>query len=62
MKVILLLLLLTPILTIGQNSQLSMFNNLVDKKWKAEGTWGKGFCHFIYFSANETVHTRIFLH
>ena len=34
--------LLIPILTIGQNTSLSMFDNLVGKTWKAEGSWRNG--------------------
>ena len=42
MKIITLLFLLIPMITFSQNSQLSIFNNLAGKKWKAEGTWGNG--------------------
>ena len=37
-----LIILLIPILTFGQNTKLSMFDNLVGKTWKAEGLWGNG--------------------
>lgn len=39
---ILILLLFIPSLTFGQNSELSIFNNLAGKTWKAEGHWGNG--------------------
>jgi len=42
MKAVVLLLLLIPMTIFSQNSELSMFDNLVDKKWKAEGTWENG--------------------
>ena len=29
-------------MTYGQKSQLSIFDNLVAKTWKAEGKWGDG--------------------
>jgi len=41
MKTIILILLM-PILTFGQNSELSIFDNLVTKTWQAEGNWGDG--------------------
>ncbi|WP_062060145.1 hypothetical protein [Aquimarina longa] len=39
---VLLVLFWIPILTIGQSSALSIFDNLIDKTWKAEGNWGDG--------------------
>lgn len=36
------ILLFFPFMVIGQNSQLSMFHNLVNKTWKAEGNWSDG--------------------
>lgn len=37
-----LMMLLIPILTLGQSTELSMFDNLIGKTWKAEGNWGDG--------------------
>lgn len=37
-----LFILLLPIFSNGQDAELSMFDKLVDKTWKAEGTWGDG--------------------
>ena len=34
--------LLISIMTYGQESQLSIFDNLVGKTWKAEGNWANG--------------------
>ncbi len=31
-----------PIVTMAQNTELSIFENLVGKTWKAEGKWGDG--------------------
>lgn len=43
MKIKLLLLtLFISITTFGQKSELSIFDNLVSKTWKAEGEWGNG--------------------
>ena len=36
------IILLIPIFTIGQSTDLSMFDNLIGKTWKAEGNWGDG--------------------
>ncbi|MCK0191412.1 hypothetical protein [Arenibacter sp. F20364] len=36
------LMLLIPILTLGQHPELAIFDNLVAKIWKAEGNWGDG--------------------
>lgn len=33
---------LLPVLAGAQHSALSLFDNLVSKTWKAEGTWGDG--------------------
>ena len=33
---------LIPVCSIGQNQALSIFDNIVDKTWKAEGNWGNG--------------------
>lgn len=33
---------LFSVLTFGQNNNLSMFNNLIGKTWKAEGKWNNG--------------------
>lgn len=41
-NIALLLILLIPIMAFGQNSRLSIFDNLVAKTWKAEGNWGDG--------------------
>ena len=41
MKTIILILLM-PIMAFGQSSELSIFDNLVTKTWKAEGNWGDG--------------------
>lgn len=41
-KNIIFVLLFIPVMTFSQNSQLSIFNNLVSKTWKAEGNWGDG--------------------
>lgn len=37
-----LLILLIPIGTFAQNSELAIFDNLVAKIWKAGGSWGDG--------------------
>ncbi|WP_282056710.1 hypothetical protein [Maribacter luteus] len=39
---ILIFILLISTVTYAQKSNLSMFNNLVGKSWKASGTWGDG--------------------
>ncbi|WP_411028817.1 hypothetical protein [Spongiimicrobium sp. 3-5] len=39
---ILLLILWIPLVTCAQNTDLSIFDNLVTKTWKAEGNWGDG--------------------
>lgn len=39
---ILIFILLTPLWIYSQNSELSIFDNLVSKIWKAEGNWGDG--------------------
>ncbi len=39
---ILLIALLVACLSFGQDAPLSMFDNLVNKTWKAEGSWGDG--------------------
>lgn len=36
------ILLFIPLVALSQNSQLSMFDNLIDKTWKAVGKWGDG--------------------
>ncbi len=36
------LFILFPIIVIGQDTKLSMFQNIVGKTWKAEGSWGDG--------------------
>ena len=36
------LILLLPLVTLGQKSELSIFDALVAKTWKAEGNWGDG--------------------
>ena len=37
-----LIILLIPILTFGQSNELAMFDNIVGKTWKGEGSWGDG--------------------
>ncbi len=41
-KKIIVVLFLIPIVSFCQNSELSIFENLVGKKWIAEGSWGDG--------------------
>ncbi|WP_128755271.1 hypothetical protein [Aquimarina sediminis] len=36
------LILVLPLIMCGQDSKLSLFDNLVGKIWKAEGNWGDG--------------------
>ncbi|MEQ9063924.1 MAG: hypothetical protein RIE58_07090 [Vicingaceae bacterium] len=42
MKNITFLFFVFPIILFGQKSELLMFNNLVEKTWKAEGNWADG--------------------
>ncbi|GEM_PF-823957 len=43
MKILLQSILLSlPILLLGQTADLSVFNNLVDRTWQANGSWGNG--------------------
>jgi hypothetical protein len=39
---ILLIIILFPFISIGQKLELSNFENLIGKTWKAEGNWGDG--------------------
>lgn len=41
-KLILITTLVVSFMTFGQNSKLSIFDNLIGKTWRAEGNWGDG--------------------
>ena len=41
-KILFLLLLFIPLLSFTQNSELSIFDNLIGKRWSAEGNWEDG--------------------
>lgn len=40
--VVLVALIFTTQISFGQETELSLFDNLVSKTWKAEGKWGDG--------------------
>ncbi|MCL6293602.1 hypothetical protein [Jejuia spongiicola] len=40
--VVIFLIVFMPIVTMGQSAELSIFENLIDKTWKADGNWGDG--------------------
>lgn len=42
MKHILLFVILFPLVVLGQDSHFKNFENLINKTWKAEGTWNNG--------------------
>ena len=40
--VAIILFLCASVSALGQDSELAVFNNLIDKTWKAKGNWGDG--------------------
>jgi len=42
MKNLILLFILIPLIGFSQNKQLSIFDNLIGKTWKADGNWNNG--------------------